>query len=197
MALPATDDFNRTNANPAGGNWTTLKDLSAIQVSSNTVKGTSGESDAIWNADSFGNDQYSQITLVTNDNDGWRWGVLVRGAGASATTAYVLRANTWSAEGCGLSSWVAGSLSLLQTVSQIIGAGTVIRLEAQGTTLRIYDDGVQIGTDQTNSSIASGSAGISMLNTTAAADNWEGGNLAVSAISISISESLAFAEALD
>jgi hypothetical protein len=61
VALPASDNFNRANANPAGGNWTTMPLAVAIQIISNQCAASGVGAAARWNADTFGNDQYSQF----------------------------------------------------------------------------------------------------------------------------------------
>jgi hypothetical protein len=66
MALPASDNFNRSNANPIGGNWTTVPGLENVQIVSNQLTGTVSPSVAYWNPDTPNNDQYSQVENYVN-----------------------------------------------------------------------------------------------------------------------------------
>src|SRR3989304_5384307 len=65
--------------------------------------------------------------------------------------------------------------------------GSVLKLEVSGTTLTAYDDDVSQGS-RTDSSIASGYAGVAAYgdNTTTRGDNFEGGNLGVTPVSIAV-----------
>lgn len=64
-ALPATDNFNRTDENPIAGNWTNRHN--SIQIATNVVGGVTAAAwnTAYWNADTFSTEQYSQVVLST------------------------------------------------------------------------------------------------------------------------------------
>jgi hypothetical protein len=42
MTVLLADGFNRPNANPAGGNWTTVSGQGAFQILSNVLQSTAG-----------------------------------------------------------------------------------------------------------------------------------------------------------
>jgi hypothetical protein len=74
---------------------------------------------------------------------------------------------------------VSGSYTLITTRVQAFSANDILRVEVQGTTLRVYRNGVQLGADITDSGRATGSAGI-MYSSGAIGtiDNFEGGDFA-------------------
>lgn len=189
MALPATDNFNRDDANPIGGNWTTITGVGDIQLSGNACAGTSASSDnaAYWNADSFANDQYAQIKKLTTSND---HGPLVRGA---TNNCYI--ADTYSTA---VDIWknVAGSWSQVgSSISITLSANDVIKLTVTTTTLEVFQNGISRGT-RTDSALASGSAGMwAYQNSTShEMDDWEGGNVSSDLFKV-ISESMNTSEA--
>lgn len=174
MALPATDNFNRTDGG-LGSNWTAA--YGALAILSNQVRpnNVGDEAGLYWNADTFAADQYSQATYaVAGANDAI--GVAVRMSGSGATANYYMAYcdgatlylgkvinGVWSQIGATDSGWAAGDL---------------IRLEVEGTTLRVKR-GSTTRLTATDSSISSGSAGLAGYNAFSAGriDNWEGGNL--------------------
>ncbi len=79
--------------------------------------------------------------------------------------------------GAFLQKITAGTRTNVYTLPSAPTYGQVIRLEAQGSTLRVYYDGSQIGTDQTDSSFATGAVGIFIIDGSSRMDDWEGGNL--------------------
>lgn len=60
--------------------------------------------------------------------------------------------------------------------NQAYSVGDVFRLKVVGTTLSAYQNGVQIGTDQTDANVASGSPGLGTIGTNSAngSDSWTG-----------------------
>jgi hypothetical protein len=76
-----------------------------------------------------------------------------------------------------LAKVVAGAYTQIWLRTATVAAGDTVRLEAQGTTLRAYVNGVQVGADATDSAIATGNAGVvySSSITTKTGDDWEGG----------------------
>jgi hypothetical protein len=172
MALPATDNFNRADANPIGGNWSTVQGLNALQLQNNSVNGSVNNTDnaAYWNADSFANDQYSQIKKLTTSSD---HGPLVR---VATNNCYM--ADVYST-GIDIWKYVAGSWTQLgSTISITLAANDVLKLSATGTTLEIFQNGTSRGT-RSDSELATGSAGIWAYNnyTNINVDDWEGGNV--------------------
>ena len=172
MALPATDDFNRADASTLGTNWTLSKNTWGIDT--NRAKPTAVDNcRAFWNADTFGNDQYSQAKVVSATN---YFGVVVRCSGSGGTeNNYHWVAGTGFT---GINKVINGSETQLQALDALSTDNDVIRLEVSGTTLQAYRNGSTYGTSVTDSAVASGSAGLfGFAAVTPFLDDWEGGNL--------------------
>lgn len=185
MGVIATDNFNRADANPIGGNWTTTNSESALKIVSNQVQNSTDNADcgAFWNANSFPNDQYSQAVLVAVGNyttdDGP--GVAVRMA-SGARTYYrtLLRPSTDLIT----QKEVAGSFTHLSTITAAgAAAGDTLYLDVQSSTLTIKRNGTTAGTT-TDSAVTAGAAGLEYSSEGAAQtstwDTWEGGDFVTS-----------------
>lgn len=146
----------------------------------NVYPNSSGaEMGAFWNADSFNDDQYSQVTL-SSLTAGLAIGASVRGVAGGTyyglymegSTYYLFRMNsgTWTQLATGTESWVDAD---------------TLRLEVSGSTtcaLVMKHNGVQFGStynDTSGSRLTSGAAGVCGYgdSSTPRLDNWEGGNL--------------------
>jgi hypothetical protein len=173
MALPATDNFNRGPAGTGGANWTDQFGGITIPVT-NTIKGTTaGDYNlALWNADVFSNDQYSQAKYL----GGAFAGVGVRHSGsAGSRNAYYLLCN--QAGATRLTKVVAGTLTDLIAPGSVPDPATndIIKISVVGTLITVYINGVSQGSAN-DSSLTSGSAGVLFYDTNAELDDWEGGN---------------------
>ena len=184
MSVLATDDFNRANANPIGGNWTTFSSEGAMQIVSNAITPASVSSDsgAWYNAIGWPNDQYSQLPVtILNGVSGAGLGPAVRVANG-AQTYYRCAVDHAGSGNVELVRAVAGSHTTLWTRTATFVDGDLVRLEVQGSTLRAFIAGVQVGADFVDGSpITSGNAGIAFSSgsvTSTSGDNWEGGDLA-------------------
>jgi hypothetical protein len=179
MSLPATDNFNRTDANPIGGNWTTITGFEAGQISSNRYapnQGGSYEGGSFWNADVFAKDQYSQAkaaTIYTYSR------VAVRIASGAKTLyfwGYYNPANVQKME-----KVVAGVFTQIGSDYSIsLNTNDLLKLRIEGTTLTPSVNGVD-QTTQTDSAIESGSPGLTAYYASRW-DDWEGGNVAAGGI---------------
>lgn len=185
MSLPATDNFNRADEDPIGGNWTpqsfTPDEGRIVDNAYYSGPGSTFGSASLWNADTFNNDQYSQIVLGASPDNGYS-GPTVRASGTgSSRTCYI---------GMILTANRARIYKLVNSASDFPGtlvadlgtpsfvAGDIIKLMITGTTLELFQNGVSLGTG-TDSDITSGSAGIWAFGVSL--DNWEGGNVGVAA----------------
>jgi hypothetical protein len=174
----AYDDFNRaslnTNGPCAGGScWTainppnTLPTISSNQLTGGTAATWTG---AFWNADTFYADQYASASIV------------VIGAGGGGSVVPMLRYNASlnKAYQCG------GNIALVNftnnTFSNVatgltINNGDTVWCEAHGTTITSYNLTTGASISGTDSTIATGSPGITIFNANANfADNWAAGN---------------------
>lgn len=176
-ALPATDNFNRANETPLAGNWTSCSN--SFNLATNAVAGvtTSADNCVVWNADTWPDDQYSQVKVATV-NGGVYQGAAVR-MNADASAGYYCIGNNsdlylqrCSGAGCSTHNNIA---NMVLTIS----AGDTIRIEVVGTSLDCKVNGVSklTGTDAT---VTSGKAGIfySHISGSATLDDWEGGSMA-------------------
>lgn len=186
MTALATDNFNRANVDPIGGNWTTISTEGDLAIVSNAVTPHSlaVDSGAFYNAITWPNDQYSQLNLtVSSTTSAQGMGPAVRVASAAETYYRVVLSHAATLNVV-LHKVVASSLSTLWSRTATFNDGDLVRLEVQGTTLRVFIAGTQVGADFSDSSspITSGSAGIgySPAATSNSGDNWEGGDLVTS-----------------
>lgn len=177
MALPATDNFTGTNgqALSARTGWTVNAGSFAIQSNSLRPSAAATESGARWSGDSFSADQYAQC-LIVGTEAGRSIGVAVRVSTSGAQTWYGVYlssstiaqffknvAGTWTQLGSDITGWANGQ---------------TMRIEAEGTTIRVLRNGVQVAS-ATDSAIANGAPGVGgwHSSTTSLIDDWEGGNL--------------------
>lgn len=198
----ATDNFNRADG-PVGSDWSYIRNTAWTgnppEVKTNTVSGRAGGTNyqvIRWNgAGSFSNDQYAKATLVAYGYYGndYLGGVVVR---CSADTdanadyyAFYVRDNNPNASNktANLVKRVNGTET---TIATITGTnwdnGDTVELEVEGTTLRIYRNGTQIGSDYTGQTdLSTGKPGLAMggdySGPLVALDNWEGGDITGSA----------------
>lgn len=174
MSLPATDNFNRGAQADLGANWTFAYNSAHTQALNNAVGDNGGDYNiAYWGADSFGNDQYSQFLYKTGAFNGVA--CRVSGSGGTRTGYYVLT----GISGSRLAKVVNGTITDLIASGSLANPndGDTVKITAVGTTVEVFYAGVSQGS-VTDSSIASGSAGLIFFGNTATADDWEGGNVA-------------------
>jgi hypothetical protein len=83
----ASDNFNRTAANPMDGNWAACTGDDTGQISGNRVRvRTAGTGVRVrYTAGTWGADQYSEIKLITNLNAADSWRILVRASPTEET----------------------------------------------------------------------------------------------------------------
>lgn len=172
----AEDNFNRANGS-LGSSWT---DFSAggLIISSQTVVGTLDTSGSIRTAETYTSDQYSELTLTSNQLVENQWiGPTVR-TGNGGQDLYV-----------GLYWWNNGSPVLriykrnsgvwTQLGSQYscgpLPAGTKLKVMVVGNTVSfLLNDVEKIAAY--DASITSGAPGIAATSTNSYADNWTGGD---------------------
>jgi hypothetical protein len=175
MPLPAQDNFNRADGG-VGANWTAIR-ASGHTIVSNQCKGATAADHniSIWNADAFDPAHYSQALVVTQIAYS---GLAVRGDVAGNCYVWL-----WTLGATGALYRVdAGTFTSLQTGVPAPANASVAKLTAEGSDLKMYIDGVQAGTTQTDATYATGAAGIYQYGDAGALiDDWEGGNLGAAA----------------
>lgn len=178
MAVLASDAFTGTTA--LSGSWTVNQGTPSC-VGGVLKGGTAGSNNgAFYNGVTWPNDQYSQAKIAggLSANTHYTY-VLVRaaGTGGSSNAYEIFTDGSSGATHTEICTLTSGTESTLQSVATTFTTNDVMRLEAEGTTLRAYKNGAQVGTDQTDATYASGSAGLGVYQSTATMDDWEGGSL--------------------
>ena len=166
MALPAIDNCNGA-ASTISSNWT--RDLGNLVYngSGQLHTFTSAFNLARWTADGFANDQYAQG--VTNSGD---YGAVATRLTASPS-GYL---HFGSAGASSLQRLDAGTGTVLQTLPLLSGTKT-LRLESVGSVHRCFVSGVQVGTNVTDATYASGAGGVCCYNIGPELDDIELGNV--------------------
>lgn len=185
MALPATDAFTNSNGTALAthsSSWT-INGPGGLEIQDNACESNSASNDVVaaWNADTFNENHYSQVTLdIKSGGSGGNIGPAVRCAAAS-TQSYMYFL------------WPGGNESFLARLSsgdaytEIASGGDnwavddVLKIDAAASNISAYVNGsldATIGT-QTDSTHTGGGAGIFAFDndTDFAVDNFEGDDL--------------------
>jgi hypothetical protein len=187
-----SDNGTGANANPIGGNWTTVAtsgNFGPIQRVSNQFQNSSAstpEGTAYWNAATWTNDQYSQVTFYTTST-AVDEGAVTRASTSGAATCYNFfwNGNIGSAGSWFLQKVVAGSATTIVTGSVTnspalaVSQGDTFMDVVIGTTHYLYYDNLLFYA-VSDSAISSGAPGMMFFNTTTPAtailSAWAGGN---------------------
>jgi hypothetical protein len=162
-----TDDFNRANETPIAGNWTALDGIPKL-VGNEVLGGSADTNLASYTGAAFGNNQSSQITILSAAVSGQGpsvrlaalRGYLVLFVSGSAAYLYRLDSNE--------------NFTLLQTLAPFaVALPWVIKLAAYGTGLTAYQNAVSIGTT-TDGTYASGAPGWVIYGIDGDMDTWQG-----------------------
>lgn len=165
MTLPVSDNFNRSNANPAGGNWTPLT-TNVVQILSNRLVGVSGFGFTYWNADTPNDAQWASCKMPNASARSGGPAIRIQ-VGTGSREGYRYNVNDGT-----LNKYVGGTSTTLQTISDTPSTTAVYKLEAIGSTIKVYKDGVQIGTDVTDTALSSGRVGVWHSSSSAEIDDW-------------------------
>jgi hypothetical protein len=179
-----SDNFNRANQSPIAGNCSTGG--GQMQISSNTVIPVTAPSDCdcFYSAWVSGDNQFSQAEITaTGTAAGNGPGVLVRRITTVGTKTYY-RTVLDESGNYELAKFDAGAFTSLRTGTVSYVAGQKLGLSATGgatTTLKIWYNNVQIGTNVTDSSspLLTGDPGLSWSGsiTAGVTDNWNAGTV--------------------
>jgi hypothetical protein len=183
----ATDPGTGTNANPAGGNWTTNPNYFAIQRNSNLLEPSSTTAGdragiAYWNPISWSNDQWASVVAAASASSSTAVAVSLRQAVPAKTLYYI----DWAGELGTTGGWnivkiVAGTATTLQNGSGSLkmSVGDTLMGVVNGSLIYCYWNGALIGV-ASDSSITSGEAGIyiqgdGISTSDAAVSSWSAG----------------------
>lgn len=183
MSVLATDNFNRADASDLGSSWTNIGDAS-LSISSNAAAAPNGYGTnhvQTYTGVTCPADHYSQA--VINNMTAFYHGVICRAADANNYYAFGVNPNAFGGAGTTYRLWkvVAGSPTSLGTGTGTAASGDTFYIEAQGTTIKGFANGVE-KVSVTDSDLSGGNFGLVVYSTAAAArfDDWEGGDFAAS-----------------
>ena len=181
-ATEVSDDFNRADESLSAGNWTEIN--GDFEIVSNQVEctGTSGDKvTARFDTDLSGTDQFSQCT-ADQDVNADEPGAMVRKDSSATQTYYVAQQKILSTFDVSTGVKVVAAVET-DIVGAFIGTAlpTVVRCEVDGSTITIFSNGVELGSN-TDSAIPGnlrcGLAGV-MSTGTLTYDTWSAGDLPV------------------
>jgi len=178
------DNFNRANSilsssAPPFGTWVAVTGLTAPSISSNQLVGTGAvvRQAAILTGSGLGTgDQFVQATAPVAENAANSALELLCRMSTSAFSGYLGQMGNNTVK---LFRFTAGASVQLGSTQAITGAANdVLRLECQGSTIRVIYNGTQL-ISQSDSNFATGVVGVSVFGNVAQSvlDNWSGGNL--------------------
>jgi len=183
MPVLATDNFNRadTIGPDMGQGWVNVTGYSAdngMQIVSNAVVPTTLASDKVelYTSASFKADQYAQADIsVTGATSETGIGLALRGGFNGSYYRIVVNKGDF----IHISKFILGAFTSLAFRGTAWTDGDTLRVEVQGTTIRVYRNGIQQGADITDASIVSGYSGVaySSTSTSASLDNWSAGSI--------------------
>jgi hypothetical protein len=178
-AVGTDDDFDRSNSNTLGSNWTNT--VNAVGIASNRAQIQTPDvmNLARYTGRTFTSDHYSEATYKTT---GGLYLVLAVRAQANGD-AYLCMPYLFGNE-VRIYSYVGGTETLLTSLSGAAPAGNhVYRCEATGsspTAIKVYDNGVQIGSTYTDSTAglqSGGAPGLGGKKSEDQWDDWSGGDI--------------------
>jgi hypothetical protein len=185
VAQIATDAFAGTDGS-LGANWTTPTGATALQVASHLVEPSTTAADctSLYTGASFGNDQYSEVTISALTINNYLSPV-VRGS-TTASTLYKANINQAGTKSIAIGIYreVAGASTLLGSyITMTPQVGDVIRLSAVGNIISLFQNGFLLCQvqDLGATAITSGAPGITLYITSGGLTNnqvskWAGGN---------------------
>lgn len=185
MSVVFTDNFNRADENPITG-WVASGSADSFKIVSNAAAPTSDGNDIQQEPVSvtWPNNQYAQVkvTCTGGVGTGAGGGVFVRGNRGATTINKEYRCTVSKAvsNNFTVTKHVNGSPTVLAQTTVTWVDGDLMKLSVDGVNpgvVRAYQNGVQIGSDITDSSINIGAAGISYSTsmTSVSLDDFEGG----------------------
>ena len=176
MAVLASDDFNRANANPIGSPW--VGSTNNIQIVSNQVTGTNAgtNNSAYYGGVTFEVDGYVQARLKSVSSS---FGGVTFRHSTSAATYYSAHFQPGTSTTY-ITTWIAGGATDITTSTGITWAiNDVMRLEVEGTTLTLFKNGSQVLQGTNGDITAVGQAGLHIYSNASdiAFDDFEAGTL--------------------
>lgn len=157
MSLPASDDFATGYSAFAAlkASWTTTSTWRIDATATKAEPQTAADGLAWWNADAFGNDQYSEMVISTVA------AYIGPGVRLSGTNSGTQNGYAWLASLGTLYKVVNGVYTSIGSSITVPSNGNTVKLEVIGTTITCYISGssVKTVTDATHSTGAAGMYG--------------------------------------
>ncbi len=184
----ASDNFNRANGT-LGSDWAQLNTNDGeLEIISNAVHAPySNMVYARWvGAGTFDDDQYAEVVMSGFASNNDRLGVAVRcSADTNATRdAYLFYVH----DNGGTPAWrldkvVNGTTTNLANSTAAFVATDLLSMEVEGTTIRVYRNSTQLGSDVTDSALATGKPGVCGYQSGGGLrlDDWTGGDITAGA----------------
>lgn len=172
--LPVSDAFTDTNGvtlETHNAGWTVV--VGGFDIYTNSLRQTAdGRGLARWTGETFSDNQYVECVLAVASASS-QIGIAARIATNGDVTAYVAQ---WNDTNIHLAKLVTGTWTQL-AIATVPAVGSIVRLEPNGTTIRVLDDAVEI-MSVTDSAISSGVAGVAgWYNWGSRLDSWAAGNI--------------------
>jgi hypothetical protein len=168
-----SDDFNRGDSDPAGGDWVTSPSHGNVAIESNQLRGSveAAPGGGAYYNKTFDSNQYSQAKVAVMQNVG----VCVR---MDDTVQSYYRFQVVSTVLATLGKYVSGTWTQIGAdITGTYAANDVIRLEVSGNKLTCFQNGTIIRVDF-DGSLTGGYPGVRFYNVAGARlDDWEGGSL--------------------
>lgn len=171
-----SDDFNRSNEVLGSPNWTAFSGRSSFRVISNQcgMGWGDGACGSYWSADTFGDDTFAEATVKKLPSGSTNVGVCVR---HTSSQAYIAR---WTTTYLRLVKWTGGVATTLGSDASAPSVNDVIRIEASGSSISVYQNGSLVIGPITDTELTSGPPGVFGTDGgdgAAQLDDWSGGDL--------------------
>jgi hypothetical protein len=179
-SVVATDNFNRANeTNLVNPPWDSPAGTAGLKLASNVVTPNSLAADetAIYVNAIWPDNQYSQVQVTITSDGTPTMGIGVGVRMGTAPAGYRLVVNDIGAQNVNLGKSTGAGFTSLLSAATTYAAGDTYMLQVSGSILKVFKNGVQIGSDVYDTALQSGKAGIYYSSTaiSASVDNWEGG----------------------
>lgn len=190
-----TDDFNRSDENPIGGNWTNnaLGEGSdnQLKIVSNTLKAvTAGTScEAYWNANTFSGAMETYFKVVTKPGDTQRLALsFIQNPGAAgAWDGYecMFYDNSGFADNIEIRRIDNGSATLLTTIDFEYAVNDVLAFSRSSTGVyTVWQNGLALGSSSADTTYTGDFyATVTIRDTTGAVDDWGVRQIVINAVS--------------
>ena len=171
-----SDNFNRANETPVASPWTQLAgSTGTINLASNAVtKASAGDTFYYYAHPGGWSAGQSSEFLYASSITGNDWGPAVR-VGASGFSGYWYSQHVGGSGSREINKYVAGTFSLVELVTGTSSVGTRYKIDANGSTIRYYDGGVENASSpvtDTSLSTSGNGAGLFLYDTGGSLDDF-------------------------